>query len=115
MRLALQSYAKNLGLYGQRAGCLSVICQDADEAKRVQSQLQIIARAMYSNPPVQAARIVDTVLNSDDLRQRWMGEVKMMADRIIGEERSLLDGRRDVEQNGCPRACTPDGRLACGP
>ena len=29
-----------------------MLCKDAEEAKRVESQLKIIARAIYSNPPL---------------------------------------------------------------
>ena len=31
---------------------LSMICEDAEEASRVLSQLKILVRAMYSNPPI---------------------------------------------------------------
>merc|ERR1712060_621725 len=37
--LLAQSYAKNLGLYGERAGCASVICSSPEAAKAVMSQL----------------------------------------------------------------------------
>nr|KAF6406828.1 glutamic-oxaloacetic transaminase 2 [Molossus molossus] len=30
-----QSYAKNMGLYGERVGAFTVVCKDADEAKKV--------------------------------------------------------------------------------
>lgn len=45
-----QSYAKNMGLYGERVGAFTVVCKDAEEAKRVESQLKILIRPMYSNP-----------------------------------------------------------------
>ena len=47
-----QSFAKNFGLYGQRVGMFSIMGADADETARVESQLKIIARAIYSNPPL---------------------------------------------------------------
>lgn len=47
-----QSYAKNMGLYGQRIGCLSVVCDNPQEARAVESQLKAIARPSYSNPPL---------------------------------------------------------------
>ena len=49
-----QSFAKNMGLYGQRIGCFSIMCDDADEAARVESQMKLLARPMYSNPPFTA-------------------------------------------------------------
>merc|ERR1712216_813481 len=63
-----QSFAKNFGLYGQRIGALSFVCADHDETARVMSQLKVIAREMYSNPPAQGARIVEAVLSDDTLR-----------------------------------------------
>uniref|UniRef100_A0A493TXB9 Aspartate aminotransferase n=1 Tax=Anas platyrhynchos platyrhynchos TaxID=8840 RepID=A0A493TXB9_ANAPP len=67
-----QSYAKNMGLYGERAGAFTVICSDAEEAKRVESQLKILIRPMYSNPPLNGARIASIILNTPELRKEWL-------------------------------------------
>ncbi|KAG5047300.1 hypothetical protein JHK82_016672 [Glycine max] len=92
-----QSYAKNMGLYGQRAGSLSVLCEDEKQAVAVKSQLQLIARPMYSNPPLHGALIVSTVLGDPDLKKLWLKEVKVMADRIIGMRTTL---RENLEKKG---------------
>lgn len=92
-----QSFAKNMGLYGQRVGCLSVICDDAKQAVAVKSQLQQIARPMYSNPPVHGALIVSSILSDPDLKALWHKEVKVMADRIIGMREAL---RGNLEKLG---------------
>lgn len=60
-----------LPLSGERAGAFTVICSDADEAKRVESQLKILIRPMYSNPPLNGARIASIILNTPDLRKEW--------------------------------------------
>ncbi|THG20553.1 aspartate aminotransferase, mitochondrial [Camellia sinensis] len=86
-----QSYAKNMGLYGQRVGCLSVVCEDEKQAVAVKSQLQQLARPMYSNPPVHGALIVSTILGDPDLKKLWLKEVKGMADRIIGMRKALQE------------------------
>ncbi len=78
-----QSFAKNMGLYGERTGAFSIVCADAEEKKRVDSQIKILVRPMYSNPPIHGARIAAEILNSPELYQQWLGEVKGMADRII--------------------------------
>uniref|UniRef100_F7GVX7 Aspartate aminotransferase n=1 Tax=Callithrix jacchus TaxID=9483 RepID=F7GVX7_CALJA len=85
-----QSYAKNMGLYGERVGAFTMICKDADEAKRVESQLKILIRPMYSNPPLNGARIAAAILNTPDLRKQWLQEVKGMADRIISMRTQLV-------------------------
>lgn len=57
--------------------------QDADEAKRVMSQVKILIRPMYSNPPINGARLVTEILTDPKLKQQWLGDVKGMADRSV--------------------------------
>ncbi|KAK9689957.1 hypothetical protein RND81_09G094200 [Saponaria officinalis] len=71
-----QSFAKNMGLYGQRVGCLSVLCENEKQAVFVKSRLQQIARPMYSNPPVHGALLVSIILSDPDLKKLWLKEVK---------------------------------------
>jgi len=86
-----QSFAKNFGLYGERIGALSFVCKDAEEADRVESQLKILIRPMYSNPPIYGARVVANILNDPELTSLWRKEVKVMADRIITMRQQLVD------------------------
>ena len=50
-----------MGLYGERAGAFTVQCKDKEEAARVESQIKIIVRPLYSNPPRHGARIAAEV------------------------------------------------------
>ncbi|CAH1779911.1 unnamed protein product [Owenia fusiformis] len=84
-----QSFAKNMGLYGERAGAFTLVCKDKEEADRCMSQLKIIIRPMYSNPPIHGARIVTTILTNPELRKEWLVDVKGMADRIISMREQL--------------------------
>lgn len=84
-----QSYAKNMGLYGERAGAFSLITSGKEEADRTMSQLKILIRPMYSNPPIHGARVVSTILGSPELKAEWLRDVKQMADRIISIRSSL--------------------------
>ncbi|KAI9592340.1 pyridoxal phosphate-dependent transferase [Syncephalis fuscata] len=86
-----QSFAKNMGMYGERIGAFSIIAESKEERQRVESQIKILVRPMYSNPPLNGARIVSEVLNNNGLRQEWLGEVKTMADRIISMRTQLYD------------------------
>ncbi|VVC31453.1 Aminotransferase, class I/classII,Aspartate/other [Cinara cedri] len=86
-----QSFAKNMGLYGERVGLFSLTTLDTDEAARVLSQLKIIARGMYSNPPIHGARLVAEILSNPQLKDQWLVEVKGMADRIISVRHQLKD------------------------
>lgn len=71
-----QSFAKNMGLYGERVGAFSVVCRDPDEKRRVDSQIKILVRPLYSNPPVHGARIASTIMGDEVLNRQWLGEVK---------------------------------------
>ncbi|GBF87409.1 aspartate, mitochondrial [Raphidocelis subcapitata] len=92
-----QSYAKNMGMYGQRIGAFSIVCDSKDEAARVESQMKLVARPMYSNPPLHGALMVKTILRDPQLKAQWFAEVRGMAERIISM-RALL--RRNLEQLG---------------
>lgn len=84
------SYSKSFGLYGQRTGALHAVCADADEAKKVLSQLKICARTNYSNPPAFGAGIVATVLGDDELRGKWEAELAHMRERIASLRSELV-------------------------
>lgn len=56
---------------GERVGGFTVVCKDAEEAKRVESQLKILIRPIYSNPPMNGARIASTILNTPELYKEW--------------------------------------------
>ncbi len=45
------------------------------------SQVKILIRPMYSNPPINGARIVTEILSNQELRKQWLVDVKGMADR----------------------------------
>ncbi|KAI4377638.1 hypothetical protein MLD38_015234 [Melastoma candidum] len=89
--LVAQSYAKNMGLYGERVGALSIVCKSADVASRVESQLKLVIRPMYSNPPIHGASIVATILKDSDMYHAWTIELKAMADRIISMRHQLFE------------------------
>ena len=95
-----QSFAKNMGLYGERAGAFSLVTESAEEVKRVDSQLKIIIRPLYSNPPIHGARLASEILNDAALKAQWLDEVKFMADRIISM-RALL--KKNLEDLGSKR------------
>jgi aromatic-amino-acid transaminase len=76
------SFSKSFSLYGERVGALSVVCASADEAARVLSQLKIVIRTNYSNPPTFGASVVASVLGTPALRALWEDELAGMRQRI---------------------------------
>jgi len=94
-----QSFSKNFGLYNERAGNLTVVVNDANQVANFKSQLTLIIRAMYSNPPAHGCRIVDTVLKDPSMYQEWRDCIETMANRIISMRKGL---RERLEKLGTP-------------
>ena len=92
--LVSTSFSKSFSLYGERVGALSVLCQSKEEAGRVLSQLKIMIRTNYSNPPTHGGAVVATVLNDPELRALWEGELAAMRVRIKAMRQKLVDGLR---------------------
>ncbi|TSE35855.1 amino acid aminotransferase [Tepidimonas charontis] len=95
------SFSKSFSLYGERVGALSVVCASRDEAERVLSQLKVVVRTNYSNPPTHGAAVVATVLNTPELRALWEQELGEMRTRIRAMRQRLVDGLKaaGVEQD----------------
>lgn len=80
---------------GERVGMVTVTCESKEEAERVLSQIKILIRPMYSNPPIHGARVAGIVLSDPELRPQWEKEVKEMADRIISMRQQLVDNLKE--------------------
>ncbi len=83
------SFSKNFGLYGERLGCLHVVCETADEATRSAAILRAQARVLYSTCPSLGARLVSTILANAELKAQWEIDCRAMADRL-GSIRTTL-------------------------
>ena len=86
------SFSKSFSLYGERVGALSVLCASKEEAERVLSQLKIVIRTNYSNPPIHGGAVVAAVLNNPTLRAQWEQELGEMRARIKVMRQRLVDG-----------------------
>ena len=86
------SFSKSFSLYGERVGALSVVCKDKEETGRVLSQLKIVIRTNYSNPPIHGGAIVAAVLGNPELRALWETELGEMRVRIKAMRQRLVDG-----------------------
>jgi aspartate aminotransferase len=86
------SFAKNMGLYGERVGVLHVVAEDGEARDNAVSQLKIVARTTYSNPPSFGGRIVEGVLGDAGRREQWEEDLRGMAGRIVQMRERLRDG-----------------------
>ncbi len=85
------SFSKNLSLYGERVGGLSVVAPTKEEASRVHGQLKFTIRRIYSSPASHGNHVVDIVMNDETLYNQWVGEVYEMRDRIRDMRQKLQD------------------------
>jgi aromatic-amino-acid transaminase len=76
------SFSKSFSLYRERVGAITFVTADADEAKRVTSQLKRVIRTNYSSPSSHGGQIVGLVLGNPELRKKWESELTEMRLRI---------------------------------
>ena len=98
-----QSFAKNFGLYGERAGAFHFVTGAGSDAVntilRIGSQLAILQRSEISNPPAYGARIASLVLNEPELFKEWQANLRTMSGRIIDMRKAV---REKLEELGTP-------------
>ena len=97
--LVCSSFSKNFGLYRERVGALSIVCPSPGSVAAVQSQMNRLIRANYSNPPAHGAAIVNCILRDSELRANWEKEVATMRDRINGMRQQFVDA---LDEQGVP-------------
>lgn len=85
------SFSKNLSYYGERAGGLSAVCANAEEAERILGQLKLTIRKTYSSPAYHVATVTANVMNTPELRAMWENEVTEMRVRIKAMRQKLYD------------------------
>lgn len=90
------SFSKSFSLYGERVGALSVLCQDKAEADKVLSQLKVVIRTNYSNPPTHGGSVVAAVLESPEWRKLWEEELGTMRERIKLMREKLVAGLKSA-------------------
>ena len=90
--MVAQSFSKNIGIYGERAGTLYLVTGNAETAKKAGSHIKLLIRERYSNPPVHGAKIVSAILQDPALRQEWELELRQIRNRIQEMREGLADG-----------------------
>lgn len=76
------SCSKNFGLYRERVGLAAIVCKDEKVKSIAQSQIQSVARGIYSMPPSYGGALVDIILNNQVLYKTWVNEVEAMRVRM---------------------------------
>ncbi|WP_043532413.1 aromatic amino acid transaminase [Litchfieldella xinjiangensis] len=95
--LITSSCSKNFGLYRERTGALIAIAGDNEQMENVRSQIAIVARENYSNPPAHGGAIVAEILESAELAKQWREELTEMRNRINGLRRDFVEALKPFE------------------
>ncbi|KAG5492500.1 hypothetical protein JKF63_01078 [Porcisia hertigi] len=77
-----QSFSKNMGLYNERTGALSIVLRNPERAVAIKSQLELLIRSDYSTPPAHGARLAHLIMTNKELRMQWEAELAAMSERI---------------------------------
>lgn len=85
------SFAKNMGLYGERVGLVAFVTKTSEISRHVSSVLEREQRATVSSPPAYGARIAATVLGDPKIAAQWSNDLITMSSRIRGMRKSLYD------------------------
>lgn len=92
--LVAESFSKNFGLYGERAGVLHVVCRTEAAKAKTLGMLARLSRAEITTAPINGARIVSKVLEDETLKEQWLADLLHMSDRMRSMRRKLVDGLR---------------------
>ncbi|MBQ7252425.1 MAG: aspartate/tyrosine/aromatic aminotransferase [Kiritimatiellae bacterium] len=92
--IVCSSFSKNMGLYAERTGAITLVGEDAGATARAESQAKQVARTLWSNPPKHGAAVAEAILSDDARRTAWEGEVAAMCGRIRGMRAALVEGLR---------------------
>jgi len=95
-----QSFSKNFGLYNERVGNLVIVTKDPAVTGRVKSQMALLVRQIWSNPPNTGARLVSTVLRNSALLAEWKENIQSMAGRIKLMRKMMFEKLRNLGTPG---------------
>ena len=97
--IAAQSFAKTLGLYGERVGALHIVCDTPETAENTTALIRAVIRTDYSFPPLHGNRLCTKIFSTPELRDEWAKEIMEVHLRIDKMRNALRD---KLVANGCP-------------
>ncbi|PSN48874.1 hypothetical protein C0J52_09655 [Blattella germanica] len=88
-----QSSSKNMGLYGCRTGCLTVVLKEGrqEELAALKLMTTVIIRALYLCPTRHGAEIVINTLQNPEITKEWHECLKKMVTRLKSVRQGLKE------------------------
>ncbi len=90
--MASISFSKNMGLYRERVGALTVVAKDSKTADTVFSRMKKTIRVIFSNPAAHGPLTASMVLGDRMLRTMWDAELAAMRTRLHAVRAAFADG-----------------------
>lgn len=87
--LVCQSFSKNMGIYGERAGCLHVVSRETQHINDVQTVMVSVFREQCSFAPLFGARIASYLF--EDLKEDWDNDVLNVSNRLKDIRQMVLN------------------------
>jgi len=110
--LVANSFSKSMSLYGERIGSLNILCKNSQEKINIESQVKTFIRANYSNPPITGGLIVNTILNSVELKKMWKSELAEMNSRIKNTRKNFTEKLNNKTQQNFDFLNTQSGMFS---
>ncbi len=80
--LICSSFSKNMGIYDERTGALTLVCRDTDRLARWNEDVKMLVRSSYSMPPLHGSFIASHIINDADRFASWQQEVSGIRDDL---------------------------------
>ncbi|KAL3418513.1 aminotransferase class I and II [Phlyctema vagabunda] len=94
------SFAKSMGLYGERIGLTAFVLHSVETTRVVNSILENVQRATVSTPPVYGANIAATVLSDPKIKEQWKKDLVTMSGRVKSMRQKLYSELKRLETPG---------------
>ncbi|KAL3481113.1 pyridoxal phosphate-dependent transferase [Aspergillus californicus] len=107
------SFAKSLGLYGERIGLCAFVSNSSTSAIAVESTLAQLIRVEISNPPAFGARVVAAVLEDEEIRVQWARDLVTMSSRIAEMRWALYERLEELGTPGDWKRITEQKGMFC--
>lgn len=96
-----QSFSKNFGLYGERAGIFHFVTPSIEHKRRLEDVFIHFQQSELLTPPRNGAQIVTRILKDPGLKTAWLEDLKAMRTRgfetrkHLHNELSAVGGKKD--------------------
>lgn len=93
--LVCNSFSKNMGIYDERTGALTLINRDIPQLKKWGNEAKLLIRSSYSMPPLHGSFIASYIINQPEVFERWQVEVSGMRDDLFRRRTAFLNALAD--------------------